>query len=73
MTVFFIAFHERGYLQISCILISTEKKSSSFLDSSSMYHFLYLLIARSLGPNRKKTHGNGVNARAINPSKLLAQ
>ena len=37
------------------------------------HHFLYLLIPRNLGPNRKKTHGSGVNARAANPSKLLAQ
>lgn len=53
------------------------KKCSSFFyctfSSFLLTHFLYLLIPRNLGPNRKKTHGNGVNARAMNPSKLLAQ
>lgn len=57
--------------------ISTKRKRKlffiSFILSSSLSYFLYLLIPRNLGPNRKKTHGKGVNARAINPSKLLAQ
>lgn len=62
-----IRIHHERFLSTALQFFSIH--SSSFL----VTHFLYLLIPRNLGPNRKKTHGNGVNTRAMNPSKLPAQ